>query len=258
MTGVVERRRLRRRAGSSAAREYEKLKKQWRREHRRMLLLVDLVAAALILVTLWGARSHLWMWMAGLVAGAALTFVVAVRDDPPAWIENYLIGSFGEQRTARAVEPLLGRGWVVLHDLDRFVSNLDHVIVGPGGVFILDTKNNTGTAEARGDRLRITRPDGRTCFDSDGMAFRARAQGVELHDLIKQRCGISVWVDAVIVLWADFPQRAVEGRRMAYAHGDHVVDWLLSRRARLNANQIDQIAAALQPGQRRRTEATTP
>jgi hypothetical protein len=253
MAGVLERRRLRRRAGASAVREYEQLKKQWRREHRRLFLVLEVVAGAVIVVTMILAWPHVWAWLGGLFAGGALFMVLALREDPPTWIEHYQLGAFGEQRTARAVEPLLARGWIVLHDLSRYISNLDHVIIGPGGVFILDTKNSAGTAEARGDRLRIVRPDGKQSFDSEHMARQARAQGVALHDLIKRRCGVNVWVDAAIVLWAKFPQRAVEGRSMAYVHGDHVVDWLLSRPARLNANQIDQIAAALQPGQRRRT-----
>lgn len=256
MTGLLERRRLRRRAGASAVREYQRLKKEWRRKHRAVFVVLEVAVVAIWVVTFALARGHIWSWLAGVVAGGALGLFVAMRESPPTWIENYFVGSLGEQRTAKAVEPLLARGWVVLHDLNRFVSNLDHVIVGPGGVFILDTKNSPGRAEATGDRLRVTRPDGKPSYDNDRLASQARAQGVELHDLIKRRCGMNVWVDAVIVLWAEFPQRAVEGRSMAYVHGDHVVEWLLSRRARLNANQIDQITAALQPGQRRRANHT--
>jgi hypothetical protein len=248
VTGIVERRRLRRRAGASALREYEKRKKDWQRQHRRFFRTMSAIACVVAAVTAWLARGHLGSWIGGVVAGMVLAMVVIARETTPQWIDNYQRGAWGEQRTAKAVEPLLARGWVVLHDLKRHKSNVDHVIVGPGGVFILDTKNNAGTAQATGDRLRIARPDGKPSFEDDRLATAARRQGAQLHDLIKDRCGVNIWVDALIVLWAEFPQAVVEGRNMAYVHGDRIVDWLLSRRARLNAAQIDQIVAALQPG----------
>jgi hypothetical protein len=60
-------------------------------------------------------------------------------------------GAEGEVAVARALESL-PEGWVVLHDLawpGRQRANLDHVVVGPGGVFVVDAKNWTGRIEVR-------------------------------------------------------------------------------------------------------------
>ncbi|WP_374457309.1 nuclease-related domain-containing protein [Nocardioides sp.] len=60
-------------------------------------------------------------------------------------------GAEGEVAVARALEAL-PEGWVALHDLawpGRQRANLDHVVVGPGGVFIVDAKNWTGRIEVR-------------------------------------------------------------------------------------------------------------
>lgn len=60
-------------------------------------------------------------------------------------------GAEGEEAVARALESLPA-GWVVLHDLPwpgRQRANLDHVVVGPGGVFVIDAKNWTGRIEVR-------------------------------------------------------------------------------------------------------------
>jgi hypothetical protein len=57
---------------------------------------------------------------------------------------------------ARALAEL-SEGWVVLHDLawpGRQRANLDHVVVGPGGVFVVDAKNWSGRVEVREQVLR--------------------------------------------------------------------------------------------------------
>jgi hypothetical protein len=64
---------------------------------------------------------------------------------------------------------------------------------------------------------------------------------------------LSPWVSALIVLWADFADQAVTGNRMSYVHGAHLLEWLGAQPARLNAKQVAEIAAALEPGQRRRS-----
>lgn len=60
-------------------------------------------------------------------------------------------GAEGEVAVARALEAL-PEGWIVLHDLPwpgRQRANLDHVVVGPAGVFVVDAKNWTGRIEVR-------------------------------------------------------------------------------------------------------------
>lgn len=60
-------------------------------------------------------------------------------------------GAHGEVEVARALDSL-PEGWVVLHDLawpGRPRANLDHVVIGPGGVFVVDAKNWSGRVEVR-------------------------------------------------------------------------------------------------------------
>ena len=65
-------------------------------------------------------------------------------------------GAQGEEAVARALADLPD-GWVALHDLawpGRQRANLDHVVVGPGGVFVVDAKNWSGDIEVRDQVLR--------------------------------------------------------------------------------------------------------
>jgi hypothetical protein len=78
--------------------------------------------------------------LAALVAGWALRF----RPSPEA--VAWRRGAAGERRTARLLAPLERHGWVVLHDLALPGSraNLDHLVIGPGGVFVIDSKQYRG------------------------------------------------------------------------------------------------------------------
>jgi hypothetical protein len=55
-------------------------------------------------------------------------------------------GAAGERRTARLLAPLERRGWAVLHDLavPGTQANLDHLVIGPGGVLVIDSKHYRG------------------------------------------------------------------------------------------------------------------
>jgi hypothetical protein len=53
----------------------------------------------------------------------------------------------GEREVADRLSELVPRGWYVLHDVHwpgRPKASLDHVLVGPGGVIVVDAKNWTG------------------------------------------------------------------------------------------------------------------
>lgn len=91
----------------------------------------------------------------------------------------------------------------------------------------------------------------------DKIARQARSQGAELNRTLTQRGHPGVWVTAAVAIWGDFPQGQSEGDRVTCVAGHQLVQWLRGQPARLNAQQIDQIAELLQPGQRRRRRRAT-
>jgi hypothetical protein len=85
--------------------------------------------------------------LAGLlavVAAAGLGWRLRFRPsaDTVAWRR----GAAGERSTARLLVPLERRGWAVLHDLaiPGTAANIDHLVIGPGGVLIIDSKQYRG------------------------------------------------------------------------------------------------------------------
>lgn len=71
--------------------------------------------------------------------------------------EMYERGAVGEEQTAEVLKGLPVEEWTAFHDLrwpGRRYANVDHVVVGPPGVFVIDSKNWSGRIEVRNQVLR--------------------------------------------------------------------------------------------------------
>jgi hypothetical protein len=65
-----------------------------------------------------------------------------VRTDEASWRK----GAVGEELVGSRLAPLVEQGWRILHSVPvgSNDSDIDHVVIGPGGVFTLNTKNHAG------------------------------------------------------------------------------------------------------------------
>jgi hypothetical protein len=71
-------------------------------------------------------------------------------------VANFRQGALGEASTADALAELTPDGWVVLHDrLAPAGGNIDHLLIGPGGVVVVDSKNWSGVVVVNSDGLRV-------------------------------------------------------------------------------------------------------
>jgi hypothetical protein len=85
-----------------------------------------------------------WGLVLGGLTAVAASWGLRFRPSPDALA--WRRGAAGERRTARLLGPLERQGWAVLHDLaiPGSRANLDHLVIGPGGVFVIDSKQYRG------------------------------------------------------------------------------------------------------------------
>lgn len=180
------------------------------------------------------ARSdrHFLDWTLGLATGGALALWMALSDAPPWYIEKWRWGAEAERWTARKLGGLRQSGWRLLHDIPAIRGNRDHVVLGPGGAFLLDTKRFVGRVSVDGDVIHVERVhDADDQMDWDRVAGRVRGLAVELKRELDAG-GVHVgWVRAVVVIWSEFPQQLVEGDRITFVHGNRVAEWLATQTA---------------------------
>jgi hypothetical protein len=216
-------------AGQSAGQRFKGLARAWRRRTLRPVFLAccGLVIASGVAGILIAGQAKFWL---GALAGATMALYMALRESPPWHIEKWRVGEEGERRTAKALRHV-GPEWEAWHDLPgRNGTNVDHVVLGPAGLFLLDSKNYSGEALIESGELRVRwledPEDGWVCH---GMVSRMRAASAELKERIEEATGVRVWVQPVVVRWMPFTQGVGQVSDVFFVHGDSVAGWLRGR-----------------------------
>lgn len=157
------------------------------------------------------------------------------------------------QRTEALLRRLPEREWTMLSGMDPR-HGVDHVLVGPSGVFAIASHHPPGAAGRVRDGVLWLRRDRDARADRPEVAINrhvldgARA----LHREIRSRTGRGPEVHPVVVLWCEFPQRVAESSRMAFVHGRDLPTWLTHRSAELDEpgrTEIVRALRAIRPGE---------
>lgn len=127
------------------------------------------------------------------------------------------------------------------HDLPAHRGNIDHLVVGPGGVFLLDSKRINGTVTESQGRVAVRRLDNPALGYTHPGAGHVIALAEETHDRVLAASRLNVWIVPVMVLWANFPQGVTEDR-CTIVHGSRVAEWLLAQPVKISEDRIEQVS----------------
>ena len=131
--------------------------------------------------------------------------------------DDYL-GFFGERIVADCLEPLKEKGWFVFHDLQCVGAtgkfNLDHVAVGPGGIWVIETKTRRKGRVRPGQKSHEVTFDGAkiVCpWGDETDAIKQAANNSDwLQDLLQKRLGKKFDIFAVLA----FPGYYITERKL--------------------------------------------
>jgi hypothetical protein len=142
-------------AGRSALVEYRRRRAEelagW---IRSLAWRAPLVAAAGALAQVLAAQAGLpYAGLLGLVVAALVGWRLRFRPSEQA--RTWQRGAQGERRTARLLERLTRDGFVIFHDLavPGSPANVDHLVIGPTGLFVIDSKQWAGSVQQGADGL---------------------------------------------------------------------------------------------------------
>jgi hypothetical protein len=165
-----------------------------------------------------------------------------MREFTPDWIDNWMLGAEGEKKTKKRLDRLPRETWTAIHDIETQHGNVDHLVIGPGGVFVLDSKRWQGTLTAEGDALHVERWGDRNDWTWNG-AKAVTGLAMETRDRIRAQSRIVHFVQPVVVIWGDFPEGIAEGK-ITFVHGDHLIEWLESRPVSLHESVLPRVRDA--------------
>ncbi|MBL7487509.1 NERD domain-containing protein [Frankia sp. AgB1.9] len=120
-----------------------------------------------------------------------------LRGRPAEDLESWRKGLAGEETAANELERLSSRGWRVLHSIPRAEEvDIDHLLIGPGGVFTVNTKYHPGANIWVGDRVVKVRGQ------STEYVPRAWGEARTVSTILSQACGFTVRAEPVLAFVA--------------------------------------------------------
>jgi nuclease-like protein len=225
------------RPGRSAAAYYRRRRAaEWILYRRTLPLRLFGVVAAGLLCGVAGQEvaPAVAGWLAALTSiGAGWRLRFRVSEDA----RNWRRGARGERRTARQLNRLTDRGWVVFHDLavPGSRANVDHLAIGPSGIFLIDSKNWRG-------RL-VFAPDGTLWHGSYPMTAVLATIGFEVAAIAGALGTPSLAVEPLIVIHGStipWGEQFLGG--VGVLSGRQLVPTLLALPPRLSDQQITDAA----------------
>lgn len=109
---------------------------------------------------------------------------------------NWRIGADGEESIGARLEKLTAHGWHVLHSIPvgERGSDIDHVLIGPGGVYTINTKNHPGK------RIWVSPTQIRVDGHVQPYLRNSRFEAQRAAKLLSAACGWEVQVRPALIL----------------------------------------------------------
>ena len=99
---------------------------------------------------------------------------------PPELVTTWLAGARGEEATGRLLDSLESEGFYAIHDrqIPGGYENIDHLVLGPTGIFVVETKNYGGGLWLQGESIFVGR------YNHDAMIAQVKRQVRAIETLI--------------------------------------------------------------------------
>jgi Nuclease-related domain len=195
----------------------------------------------------------------GLGVGVAVALVMVLADSPPHHIERWRQGFEGEKATARALRRLKRAGWILVDDVDTGRGNIDHLLVGPAGVFLLESKNLHGLLSVERGVLSVRwREDPDDGYENRRLTPRMRALACAVEARLATDGFDEVLVQPVVVLWGAFDQAPLQSKGVAWVRGKELADTLERRPRCLTPEAVQRIGAWLRQSSTAGPRASVP
>ena len=166
-------------------------------------------------------------------------------------MRNYRLGMRGEQAVGESLNELGVQGYRAFHDLPAGETwNIDHVVVGPQGVFVIETKARRRRKIPGGQPAHKVRFDGETLFFPSGEDREAVPQAARnakwIEEYLSKKTAEPVTAEALVVLPGLFVETEKPNRGgVAVMNTKYLKSYFSGRPAKIQDQQLRRIIVAL-------------
>ena len=149
-------------------------------------------------------------------------------------------GAKAEERVAEKMSEL-PEGFTVFHDLLFPGFNIDHVVVGLSGIYLIETKSHRGRLTNTGDQLLI---DGNP--PEKDFIKQTWSQAYQLKDFLKAATGQEVSVKPILCFSAAYVQTRQPVKGVAVINSKFLNELLARQKPSLDAETMSRVVQALE------------
>ena len=205
--------------------------------------------------TAWffGSMKIAWFVLSLAVFAVVLWFAMRMMAKRLQERSDRYLGAFGERFVGELLDPLKREKWHVFHDMPaegkRRDFNLDHVVVGPTGVYVIETK--TWRKEiGKGLPGATVIYDGRTLRGPRGVNNKpldqVEANAKWLQEFLKAKLEVEVRPVLTFPEWGvKFDLSAPDNRDTRVVISSSLVKFLTTGQRPLSEQQVDRIAEVI-------------
>lgn len=207
--------KLKRPAGESLRLEIEKIREEIG-DSTLKLFLVAMLPAVLLIVISSQPSQFSWVFCGALVilTAGAVAWQWRLLAKLRRQLRNAHLGYDGERYVGDELHGLIARGYRVFHDfqVDWFpgerVFNIDHVAVGPEGVFAIETK----TRRKRNGEALSSQPQHKVIYDGVSLKYPDWESDEQLRQAVRGAEVLSRWLTGTAKVSIDVtPVLAIPG-----------------------------------------------
>ena len=167
-------------------------------------------------------------------------------------LRNLRKGELGERLVEEQLDEIRKAGFDVFHDFilkdEHSTENIDHIIVGPSGVFTLETKNWSARGVPQDDRIVF---DGKVLKigryqQEEKVLKQPLRQAAKLQALLQPEIQEKLWVSPILCFWDRYVQLTrfnPTGLQVVNQNG--IGSFILSRERKLSPETIRTLSTKL-------------
>jgi predicted ester cyclase len=182
--------------------------------------------------------------MVWLIFGLILLWILYKLGSQSKAMQRLKLGVDGELATAEELNQLMHYGYYVFHDFPANKFNIDHVVIGPAGVFAVETKTRS-KADEKGRQVATVIFDGDQLIfpDYQGSEFirQAKDQAKWLSDFLRKSVGRTMAVKPVLTMPGWMVKSRTKDPSILVINPKQAVPIITSTAKKLNEQTIQQI-----------------
>ncbi|MBP2045184.1 nuclease-related domain-containing protein [Methanobacterium aggregans] len=159
---------------------------------------------------------------------------------------NWMVGAKGERTVSKELQKL-PESYYIFNDVTPPGNrgNIDHVVVGPTGIFVIETKNYRTPYVVKGDDWYYRTRDGLKLADH-APGKQVKRNSMKLREILIKTHSINstVWINSIVALKGEV---SIEGRLNGYKimNYNELHQFIIRNGLILNKSTIEEISAII-------------